>query len=105
MTKEEFQKGLIELAKKNKEFAAIGAFDTLWPREVAEILHVSLSTLRREVAGTEVLTRINVANASARRPSYHYNKREVIGLQILRHLNAVKQSAAEQALEMYDDVA
>lgn len=104
MTKEKFQKELIALAQKNKEFAAIPPFATLTPAQTREILNVSASSLRSGGKGTHVLSRIDVSSEGARRRSSEYNKREVYGLLMVRQAHA-KKSAEQIALEILDNVA
>jgi hypothetical protein len=102
MTRDQFLKGLIELAKRDKEFAAIGAYEMLTPRQVSVILNVPIASLRKMRQGTEVLMRINVSCHDAKQPRYQFNKREVIGL--LRIRQQPKPSARERAAEIYAKV-
>lgn len=100
MTREQFTKRLIELAGKDKEFAAIPPFEMLSPRQVAAILNMPIASLRRKRQGTDVLTRIDVSCHGAQRKSYQYNRREVVGL--LRMRQQPKLSPREIANRIYD---
>lgn len=103
MRREEFQKGLINLAANDGDFARIDPFATLSPRQVAAVLNVPIGSLRHGRQGTDVLTRIDVSGEGARRRTYQYNKREVHGLLRLRQQS--RPSAIELAARIYDRVS
>src|SRR5262245_5215122 len=101
MTREEFTKGLLDLARRDKEFASIDPFEMVSPRQVSILLNIPMGSLKNKRQGTEVLTRINVSSHEARRPSYQFNRREVVGLLRIRQ---AKPSPQARAKEIYQSI-
>lgn len=104
MTREQLQKAIADLAKRDSTFAAIPPFAMLSPRETAALLNIPMGSLKNRRQGTDVLSRIDVSCEGAKRKTYQFNRREVVGLLIARQ-QKVQKAPADFALLVYHRLA